>query len=231
AITGWADLYSWRTRSIKLNLQGDGASIGELAFASGVGCSSEGFVDPMLAYRSHEKKGRLPIQFSDRGFWRDFDSLLPDSSGLAPRVIEHATALSRSDQDRFPRSVMVLGQANDKAKIRYWRMERFALPEAMLGDRFIRAEIRGLLAKAEEVQRSLWAACCSFARDIMSRGNRKPAGKDVNRFVEHMAVSPWYWSTLESRFNETLREFYLHRDSEDIRWQWLKSVRDTLATA
>lgn len=231
AAMGIADLYTWRTRSVKLNLQADGAAVAQLAFASGVDSSSEGLVDPMLAYRKDDKKGRLPIQFHDRGFWRDFDSLLPDPSRLAPGVIEHATALSRSDLDRFPRSVMVLGQANDKAKIRYWRMERFALPEAMLGDRFIRAEIRELLARAEEAQRSLWAACCSFARDLMSRGNRKPAGKDVNRFVEHMSVSPWYWSVLESRFHETLREFSLHRDSEDIRWQWLKSVRDTLATA
>ena len=57
-ILGWADLYSWRTRSIKLNFQGHGETVGEVAFASGVGCSSEGHLDPMLGYRISERNGK-----------------------------------------------------------------------------------------------------------------------------------------------------------------------------
>jgi CRISPR system Cascade subunit CasA len=49
--------------------------------------------------------------------------------------------------------------------------------------------------------------------------------------VEQMPVNSWYWSTLESRFHEILREYTLERDSEDIRCLWLKSVRDTLRAA
>jgi len=228
--SGLADRYTWRIRSIRLEAN-DSGLIGKLAFASGVGNSSVDQTDPMLGYRIDDTRGKLPIRFRARGFWRDFDSLLPDESHLAPQVIEHATALTRSNRDRFPRSVMVLGQANNKAKIEYWRMERFALPEALSGDRSIRTEIRQLLKDAEDVQKSLWLACRSFAQDLLSRGERPPAGKDINGFVEQMPVSPWYWSTLESRFHEILREYTLARDSEDIRHQWLKSVRDTLLNA
>jgi CRISPR system Cascade subunit CasA len=187
----------------------------------------------MLGYRIDETRGKLPIQFRDRGIWRDFDSLLPDESHLAPQVIEHATALTRSNRQRFPQSVMVLGQANNpgKANIKYWRMERFALPEALAGDRFIRAEIRQLLKDSEDAQKCLWFACRSFARYILSRGDREPAGKDISSFVEQMPLNAWYWSSLESRFHEILREYTLERDSEDIRCQWLKSVRDTLRAA
>ena len=96
----------------------------------------------MLGYRIDDQRGRLPIQFRDRGLWRDFDSLLPDESHLAPMVNEHATTLARSNRERFPRSVMVLGQANNKAKIEYWRMERFALPLALAGKHPVRTEIR-----------------------------------------------------------------------------------------
>jgi len=228
--SGYADRYTWRARSIRLE-PNSSAQIGTLAFASGVGNSTVDQRDPMLAYRIDEKKGKLPIQFRDRGLWRDFDSLLPDASHLAPQVIEHATALTRSHRDRFPRSVMVLGQANNKAKIEYWRMERFALPQALAGDRFIRSEIHQLLADAEDAQKSLWAACRSFARDLLSRGEREPAGKDISGFVKQMPVNPWYWSTLESHFHEILREYTLKKDFEDIRCQWLKSVRGTLRTA
>jgi CRISPR system Cascade subunit CasA len=110
-------------------------------------------------------------------------------------------------------------------------MERFALPEALAGDRFIRTEIRQLLSDAEETQKSLWLACRSFARDLLSRGEREPAAKDISGFVEQMPVNSWYWSTLESRFHEILREYTLERDSDDIRCQWLKFVRDALKTS
>jgi CRISPR system Cascade subunit CasA len=146
-------------------------------------------------------------------------------------VIEHATALTRFHQDRFPKAVMVLGQANSKAKIEFWRMERFALPEALVGNRSIRAEIRQLLVDAEDAQKSLWLACSSFARDHLSRGNRNVPARDVSAFVDQLPMNAWYWSNLESRFHEILDEYTLDKDVDDIRCQWLKSVRATLATA
>ena len=230
AATGFADRYTWRTRSIRLERR-DSGRIGNLAFASGVGCTSADQIDPMLGYRIDDKRGRLPIQFRDRGFWRDFDSLLPDASRLAPLVIEHATALTRSNRERFPKSVMVLGQANNKAKIEYWRMERFALPGALAGDNSIRAHVRQLLSEAEDAQKFLWIACASFARDLLSRGERKPGKADITKFVKQMAVTDRYWSVLESCFHEVLCDYTLDRDFEDIQWQWLKVVRNALRTA
>lgn len=241
---GWADLYSWRTRSIKLHLQGNGETIGEVAFASGVGCSSESHADPMLGYRISEKKGKQHVRFRERGLWRDFDSLLPDNGNLAPKVIEHATALTKSNRDRFPRSVMVLGQANDQAKIEYWRMERFALPEALVGDRFIRTEIRQLLAEAEQAEWALEKAMKVGARFIIAKGERKleqdkwNAGRwipgDVSKFIGKSSFEAVpvlvanYWSVLEARFHEILGEYTLDRDFEGIRGQWLQAVRDIL---
>jgi CRISPR system Cascade subunit CasA len=230
AESGLADRYTWRVRSIRLE-ENDSGRIRKLAFASGVGNTSAGQDDPMLGYRIDDMRGKLPIQFRDRGLWRDFDSLLPDESHLAPKVIEHATALTRMNRERFPRSVMVLGQANNKAKIEYWRMERFALPEALAGDRFIRTEIRQLLKDSEDAQKSLRSACSSFARDLLSRGNRNPDGKDIKKFVMQMSANSWYWSILETRFHEILREYTLECDSEDIRCKWLKSIRVTLKSA
>ncbi len=227
---GFADIYTWRTRAVRFQKNDEGC-VESLAFASGVGCSSTDLIDPMLGYRVDDVRGRLPVQFRDRGLWRDFDSLLPDKSRLAPRVIEHAIALTRSNGKRFPRSMMVLGQANNKAKIEYWRMEYFSLPGALAADRYIRVEIRQLLIDAEAAQKILWAACRSFARDLLSKGDRKPDGKDISKFVEQIPVNAWYWSMLESRFHAILREYTLNRDDEEIRCLWLNAVRDTLKSA
>lgn len=228
-IGGYADRYTWRTRSIRLR-HNEAGNVNLLAFASGVENASKDALDPMLAYRIDKDKGRLPIQFRERGLWRDFDSLLPDDARLAPGVIEHAAALTRSARERFPRSVMVLGQSNNKAKIEYWRMERFALPQALLGDRAtnVRSEIRQLLGDAEETQKALWRACANFARSLLSRGERKIEKKDVDNFVRQMSASAAYWSRLEAAFHDTLRHYTLERDPDEIRLDWLKTVRAAL---
>lgn len=230
AISGFADRYTWRTRSIRLRSD-DARNVSSLAFASGVENASKDSLDPMLAYRIDKDKGRLPMQFKERGLWRDFDSLLPDDAHLAPEVIEHAVALTRFARERFPRSIMVLGQASNKAKIEYWRMECFTLPYALLGDRSIRAELRQLLSDAEETQKAQWQACRIFARDLLSRGEREPDGKDVGKFVEQMSVSASYWSQLEAAFHDTLHHYTLERDSDDIRLEWLKTVCTALRKA
>jgi CRISPR system Cascade subunit CasA len=185
----------------------------------------------MLGYRIDEKLGKLSMQFRDRGFWRDFDSLLPDESHLAPQSIEHTATLTRSNRERFPRSVLILGQANNKAKIEYWRMERFTLPAALVSDRYIRTEIRQLLTDAEDAQKSLWSACRSYARDILSRGSREPAGKDISAFVDQMPVSPWYWSTLESCFHSVLHDYTVEIGPDVIRYRWLIDVRNAIKSA
>lgn len=230
AIGGIADRYTWRTRSIRLR-SGEANKVNSLAFASGVENSSKDALDPMLAYRVDKENGRLPIQFKERGLWRDFDSLLPDDTRLAPAVIEHAAALTRLHRERFPQSVMALGLANNpriEAKIEYWRMERFALPQALLGNHSIRSEIRQLLGDAEDTQKALWLACRRFARDLLSRGEREPDGKDVGKFVEQMPASTFYWSRLEAAFHDTLRHYTLERDFDEIRCDWLKAVRSAL---
>jgi len=87
------------------------------------------------------------------------------------------------------------------------------------------------LLDTEKAGDELNSACEAFAKDILRHGNRKVERKDILNFVKQLSAPAQYWSTLESRFHEILREYNLDRDSEDIRCQWLKSVRDALKTA
>lgn len=229
-VCGFADRYTWRIRSIRLKVETN-STVCRLAFASGVGPQAEQQSDPMLSYRVDEKKGRLPVIFQQRGFWRDFDSLLPDASGCAPQVIEHAINLGRSISERFPATVQVVGQSNEKAKIEYWRMERFSLPPALAGSRVVRAEIRTILADAATAQTALWLGSKSFARNLLSRGEREPVGKDVSNFLKQMPVTDNYWTSLEPRFHQLLAEYTDERDPDDIRLSWLRYVRSAMDNA
>ena len=233
SVQGIADRYTWRTRSIRLVPESLGG-VRRLAFASGVDCDPGDDRDPMLGYRVDEKNGRLPIQFRERGLWRDFDSLLPDEPDapkLSPQVIQHAIELTRRFPDRFPRVTLALGQVNDKAKIEFWRMEQYELPQALAGDSNLRAEIRACLNRAEETQKALWKACSSFARDVVSRGLRDPDKKDTRAFVDQMIPIPLYWSILEARFHGLLQAYTLDKSESEITLQWLEAVRDALIEA
>jgi CRISPR system Cascade subunit CasA len=187
----------------------------------------------MLGYRNHEKLGRVPVQFRERGLWRDFDSLLPDPKevGNAPSVIQHAIGLTRKYPERFPRVTLALGQANDKAKIEFWRMERFDLPEALAGDGDLRTEIHSLLERSEHTQQSLWSACSRYAQNLLSRGDRKPRQVDIRGFLNQMVSIPLYWSILETRFHELLHAYTLEVTETEIHKQWLESLRDALRRA
>ena len=150
---GFADLYLWRTRSIRLEQQfAASGEVRAVALASGVGFISSNVDDPMLGYRVSKENGRYSVQFGERSFWRDFQSLLPDGSDRAPKTVENAITLGRAEPNKFPRSVLVLGFANKpgQAKIEFWRMERFCLPGIAKDFRRARIEVEALLKRADE---------------------------------------------------------------------------------
>lgn len=223
---GIADLYTWRSRTIRL-LPAQGG-VAKVAFASGIAYMAGALSDPMTPFRIDDKFGRLAIQLRDRGLWRDFDSLLPDGADLAPAVMSHASVLTHRDPARRPQAVTVIGQATDQAKIEFWRAERFALPTAIANDGVARAQLTLLLADAENAQRALWSACQSYARDVIARGTRVPAKQDLTAFVRQMDVTPRYWSFLEARFHELLAGYTARREFEELRAQWLSSIRDAI---
>jgi CRISPR system Cascade subunit CasA len=237
-VMGHAHLYTWPSRAIRL--MGSESGVSQVAYAAGVkvlGAKSENataFFDPMLAYRIDIEIGKLPRQFSDRGLWREFHSLLPGGDKkqeIAPLVIEHATELTRRQRGRFPKTLMALGLSNvpGQAKINYWRMERFALPETLVSEQpSAHAEIKELLSKAEEAHDSLNAACESFAKLMLSHGERKVEKKDIKNFVRQMPASASYWSQLEVAFHDTLHHYTLEREADEIRLDWLKTVRAAL---
>ncbi len=232
-IYGYSDLYSWRARSVLLERDPSGG-VSEVAFSSGVKpARSSDRMDPMLVYRSDEKLGILPMQFKERGIWRDFDSLLPDEShNLSPKVINNAAELGSTNRERFPATVIVLGQANDKAKIEFWRMERFALPGALARNKYVRSDIQRFLSHAENVQKSLWLAAAGFAKDILTHDDQRlPAKEDVRRVVAQMTCVSTYWSVLEAKFHEVLQSFSIEADPELIELEWKQAIVDALDIA
>lgn len=232
--SGYADLYTWQPRMVRLEQLPSGG-VAVIRFVAGHGFDNPSDTpDPMQSYKTDKSKGKLPIQFKeDRRTWRDFDSLLPDAGELAPLTVLNALRLTAKNVLAMPRSALVLGLRYEppSANVDFWRMERFALPEALAGERDIRICVSQFLTHATEVQQALWIACSEFARCLLSKGDRSPEKKDIKGFVTQMHAIPRYWSILEIHFHEIVHEFTLNRNPEDLRYQWLKFVRNTFKTA
>lgn len=234
APTGNADLFSWQARLILLEACPTGG-VAFVRFIAGLGHESTApITDPMLAYTTDKEKGRLTLRFREnRGIWRDFDSLLPGAGGEAPLTIQHAIKLAGRDSCLLPKSILTLGlrYTPPNANVDFWRMEVFEFPSVLVNTKEIREDVRQLLLIAEDSQQALWRACKNFARDLLSRGERNPDGKDITRFVEQMPVSAAYWSALEAAFHDVLRLYTAESDPDAIRQSWLKTVRQTLRDA
>jgi CRISPR system Cascade subunit CasA len=233
APAGLADRLTWRTRSVHLLEREEGAGISHLGFAAGIRCEPTEQVDPMLGYRIDPKHGKLPIQFQDRGLWRDFEAMLPDGGSNAPKSVEHAVTLTRRTPDRFPRTLLALGlcKVAGQAKIEFWRMERFGLPGALAGDQDVRSLIRTALDKAEDAGQALRKACSTYARNLLTRGDRTVKTQDVDAFLDQMLPIPLFWSGLERRFHQLLDDFTQERLADDLARDWLVSCRAILREA
>lgn len=234
---GFADLYTWQARAVLLCPTDDGQAVSEMAFIAGEG-HEKGLRDPMAPYGVHKELGLLPLRLPERGLWREFDSLLPDGEGLAPQVLEHAIGLCPRERHRFPRAVMVLGQKNEppKATVEFWRMEQFALPEALAAQGQIRQEITQLLEAAERAGSALDSACFAYCRHIVIRVDREGnLGKLQNASIREMAsslgVSTRYWSILETNFHKVLQDYTSEIQPDEIRARWLRRVGEALMGA
>jgi CRISPR system Cascade subunit CasA len=228
---GYADIYTWQSRMMHLEVD-EAGRVGTVRFIAGEGYEIDGaFLDPMQSYREVKDKGPLPVQFRDgRGTWRDFESLLPDQSGLAPQTMQNAARLAKGHAADAPRSILTLGlkYAPPNANLDFWRMERFAFPGALTGNRYVRADIRKMLDLAEDTQKSLWSSCATYARSLLARGERQPAKLDVRNFVTQLPCLPLYWSRLEQQFHGLLQAYIHEEDYEKIELSWIKSVQDAL---
>lgn len=209
---GIVDRYTWQTRAIRLHPEArdDETIVTRISYASGVRCDDPAEIgDPLVAYRRDPKDAtrRYPLGFREgRALWRDFHALFPTSDrfegaavlGDAGALHEELT-LDDGDTGRALR-VLALGQANDQAKIEFWRMERYRLAPALLGDPDARELIRGCLALADETGQRLNAAARALAKRLLARGDREPHKDDIRKLVESFPHGAAYWSALEGAF-------------------------------
>lgn len=222
---GIVDRYTWQSRAIRLHPEDRGgeATVTWISYASGMRCDDDAAIpDPLVAYRRDPQDAlrRYPLGFREgRALWRDFAALLRTRDrfeGVA--ILEFAGSLYErvallTGAEEGSAQVLVLGQANDQAKVEFWRAERYTLPAALLADPDLRTLVHDCLEQSDEVGRRLNGAARALAAKLLTGGDRQPHKDDVTRLVNSFPHGTAYWATLEGAFGLWLAR--LDRDAAE----------------
>lgn len=209
--TGVANRLTWRTRSIRVVPPTDGDGVRFVHFGAGERVTPvDGDRDPWVPYRVTKEGSWAPRRWdTSRAVWRDLHAIVVSEAGVgeAPRVLQALGNLSENtDRDVPTWTLLVAGQAADKAKIEAWGQERWSVPQSLIeGDptalNGLQRAMKGANETASRIEKYAWR----LARDLLGVGSPPPAS-EVRRAAGRLPTSTAYWATLEHSFAALLRD-------------------------
>jgi CRISPR-associated endonuclease/helicase Cas3 len=208
---GWLDLLTWLSRRIELVREGD--EVTGFVRAVGQGLHEATPLDPMVAYRADEKRGWVSLGLDpERAFWRDanvfFEAGTDDPKGVRrPLTVEQASTLKRKAAlgRAAARSLELYGISAYQSLVYVVRAERVGAAVRHFADPDAGDVVKRALRAAEDSVDALQGALYSYARNMLSEGDRNPEAKDVRAFANSLGGAPAAWSALGLEFDRLLR--------------------------
>ncbi len=210
--SGWADMYTRRTRFVRLRPMDGGRFCASVALHMGEQIEEYGdghIVDPMIPQyvASDQKLKDFRLQPS-KALWRSLNVLLcctnreGESSGIhkAARCVRHLQSsyfdfVSQDEPVRL-RVIGVCGNAQGP-KTDFWRDETLPFKLTLLADDSLFEDIKSKVAKAESEAKQLERRLFAFAKRYLQTGQPNPDSKDVAKLAEELGQELHdYWSVV-----------------------------------
>jgi len=227
---GYLDYLTWQNRRV-LYLPKEtpaGPLVREMTLGPGLRLDAS-VEDPMKHYRKDEKRGLLVLRFNeDRALWRDSAALfsLTRPEYRPPLVFNWLAELVGDGiiKKEQTRRMLALGMATSKAKVEFFRAERWPLPLAYLREEPLVDALRTALEMAEAVSNQLWGAARTLATlfvcpEADQEGAHQPAREDLDKVMGQWDVKRRYWAQLEPPFRLTLETLPADRDGALTEWR------------
>jgi len=171
-----------------------------------------------VAYREHEEKGLLPQRYGqNRGFWRDFQALVPPLRGTGnrpPLALLHAEEITEPGEE--PR-VMIIGQGRDQSKVTLWRLETYPLPPALFADDALAREVLAeCLELAEKAGSALRGVIAALVGDL----------DEARRLMDREPLLRNFWTGMEEEFPSLLATLTtIEDDGSRAKEEWKGKIR------
>lgn len=232
---GYLDYLTWQNRRVLFfpEITTEGPVVREMTIAPALRLDDT-VLNPMTHYHREEKKGPLPLAFTeDRALWRDSAALFrlrgTSDKEYPPRTLDWLAQLvdkgylDGSQTRRF----LALGMSRKQAKVNFYRSEQMPLPMRYLKDRHLVEMLSEGLQMAKDAGRQLRGATRTLARLVLCPEAdldpaRQPAPKDVHSLTRQWAVERRYWAQLELPFRQMMET--LPRDEEEALTAWRKRL-------
>ena len=227
---GYLDYLTWQNRRVLFlpEATSDGPVVRRMTMAPALRLDYS-VLNPMTHYRRDERRGLLPLAFTEgRALWRDSAALFrlhgegyrpPLAFGWLAELVDEGT-LGRSQTRRY----LALGMSKKQAKVNFYRSERLPLPLDYLKERELVEALEQALQMAEGTARQLWGATRTLATFALSpeadaKSGRQPVRGDLDQLTQQWAVERRYWSRLELPFRETMEALLRARDEALETWR------------
>jgi CRISPR system Cascade subunit CasA len=239
---GYLEYLTWQSKRIRLAVHetSAGPEVAYIAITQGWELSvidASLIRDPMMAWRrvSKPKPNEPPMRAmritEERALWRDSRALTaPVTSDQfdRPRVLaELSQRVGRAPLEvDYPVRVDIAGLCSDKAKVNFWRHERFPLPLRYLTDADLAESLDLSLGAAEDAAQVIRAASWRLATVRLDpTGTRSPDRAEVDRLITGFPAQRLYWSRLEAPFHQFVLALPTDRDAALA--QWRQTLRRT----
>lgn len=215
---GLTDLYTFRGRRLQLIPEPDG-SVQRVRYEQGLVLDllNENFRDPFKRYLAQKTAGaQLPRNFGEnRALWRDADGLLERVLDMGaendpPTVIidlEDRLEDFQGELVGLVPNLVATGLVNNQARISLWRMDRMAMPLAIISNEERLDSLNQAIALAETAWSDALRPASRIYASVGLTGDPKGGdSKDIASIVSRISIEQRYWSQLDRLFQAFLAE-------------------------
>ena len=214
---GYLDYLTWQCRKIKLLPDEDFQTVGFCQMQQNFKLKENlNIFDPFKVYVEGDN-GFYPLDFkSHKALWRNSHTIFRQTAkadeinSLFKHLTKVSAAISNGEIEgrrKYPFSI--IGIINDKANVETWMHETLPIPLAYFDDESLTDSLELSIKFAEEIEFKLKGAVKKLA-DLLKT---KPA---------NFPAIPYYWSTLELKFQSLLSG--LPNDKDAAMREWFAEV-------
>lgn len=237
---GYADLLTWQSRRIYLKAE-KSEETGKISVKDAVVMRGYSFPkqfqrndkETMSGFQKHDVKGYVPTKYEEnKSLWRNSFSLFQsvDSLNSRPKTLSWLSDLIGEGflDKNHDYHLEIYGLNHDLkniAKLLFWQKESFRLPLAFLTDENLVNNLKTSIDFAEEIGKNLRSSADTLAFHIIPKpaNESKESGskRDWERariMARNFQAMPFYWSTLELRFQSLLSDLPNDKDAAMRRW-------------
>lgn len=232
---GHDDRYTRCTRAALLVPEDNGNTVRGLRFAEGLALLDDPMdADPMLSYRQGDEK-QIRLRFSEgRAVWRDMPALLPAAQGSAWRPAAvlgwaHNLLVALNEEDDVLQ-VVVAGMAANQGKVLQQRLEQVRLPQALLADPDLAAELRAAIQRAEDLHASVKSLATAMTAAAAPDAGSKDARSRARDAVDAGPANVTFFARVERGVGALLQALAA-RDVLTARVHWASALLEAARAA